>query len=273
MRNKLKQIIWRSKDRIRKNLFFARNNLNPKPSKKILVVSLQKSGTHLIKKVMEEAGFHAVEVGTCEMSHFHGLRDDQYLLSHFTPSIAFLMALEEGNQEVYIIFNFRDPRDALTSFFHAYHPNNPKNFHVYMKYLKKVYSNLSDDELLSMYITIDKYREIEYNVLEHFRWNRVLYFHPGVLNVRFEDLVGSKGGGSEERQLKTIEHIMNYLGIDGVDSQQIARNAFDEKSPTFRKGTIGGYKEVLSKEQKKLFNKLHGDIIKQYGYELDNFED
>jgi len=92
------------------------------------------------------------------------------------------------------------------------------------------------------------------------------------MKVRFEDLVGPKGGGTDEKQINTTKDIFRYLEIDGIDSHQIARKIFSETSVTFRKGMIGEYKKVLSTEQIYLFNKLHGDIIRQYGYELDDFD-
>ena len=239
-------------------------------SKKILLVSLQKSGTHLIHKVMEEAGFIGRGVGKgCTISDFRELKNNEYLWSHFAPSDEVQMALEEGNRSVYIVFNFRDPRDVLVSWFHWTHPNNQNIMHSHQRYMQKVYGHFTDDELVEIFIKNEKFREVEYNPIEHFRWSRILYFHPGVLNVRFEDLVGSKGGGSDDKQLETIKNIFEYLDVDGVDPQKITRNIFDEGSPTFRKGMIGGYKESLSKEQLKLFNQLHGDVIEQYGYELD----
>jgi hypothetical protein len=238
--------------------------------KKILLVSLQKSGTHLINKVMEEAGFLGRGVGKgCTISDFRELEDNEYLWSHFAPSDEVQMALEEGNQSVYIIFNFRDPRDVLVSWFHWLHPKNRNIMHSHQSYMQKVYSHFTDDELVEIFIKNDKFREVEYNPIEQFRWSRVLYFHPGVLKIRFEDLVGSGGGGSDEKQLETIKDIFDYLGVDGVNFQKITHKIFDEVSRPVRKGMIGGYKESLSKEQLKLFNKLHGDVIEQYGYELD----
>jgi len=203
------------------------------------------------------------------MSEFNRAGENQYLWSHFAPSDEVQMALEDGVPGLYVIFNYRDPRDVLLSWFYWLHPRSEKNIHSHMAYMKKVYSHFTDAELMDIFIRNDKFREVEYNPIEHFRLSRVLRFHPRVLNVRFEDLIGSKGGGSDQKQLATIEGIFRYLGIEGIDAAQIARRAFDEGSVTFRKGQIGQYKKELSLAQLKLFNQLHGDVIRQYGYELD----
>lgn len=93
------------------------------PEKKILSVSLQKCGTCLIQKVMKEAGLEGIGLGKkCKLSEFGGLKNNQYLRSHFTPSEEIQMALEKGDDSVYIIFNFRDPRDVLVSWFYWMHP-------------------------------------------------------------------------------------------------------------------------------------------------------
>jgi hypothetical protein len=139
--------------------------------------------------------------------------------------------------------------------------------------MKKVYSHFTDEQLIDIFIKADKFRDSEYSPMERFRLSRVLYFHPRVLNVRFEDLIGSKGGGNDERQIKTIADIFAYLEADGIDARLIAGKAFSENSVTFRKGKIGDYRNVLSAAQIKLFNELHGDVIRQYGYDPDHVDD
>ena len=139
--------------------------------------------------------------------------------------------------------------------------------HTHMRYMQKVYKNFSDEELMGFFIKNDKFRESEYNPMEHFRYSRVLFFHPGVLNVRFESLVGKKGGGSSEIQRSTIQKIYKYLGIHGINADAVANKIFSKNSPTFRKGKIGGYKEYFTEEQLKKFYNRHEDILRQYGYE------
>jgi hypothetical protein len=240
-----------------------------KVRKRIMMVSLQKSGTHLLMNILQQAGLSAVGVSKdCQLGDFKGLRENEYLWSHFAPGDSVLMALEE-KQPIYIIFNYRDPRDVLVSWFHWMHPKSEKSMHSCIAYMKKVYAHFSDAEIMDFFIRNEKFREVEYNPIEHFRWCRVLYFHPRVLKVRFEDLIGANGGGNDKAQIQTIESIFKYLEIDGIDARAVAAKAFDKKSATFRKGQIGQYKEELTAAQLKLFNELHGDIVSQYGYTPD----
>jgi len=237
------------------------------PDKKILLVSLQKSGTHLIKNVLAEAGFEAEEVGkNCSIENFKGLENNHYLVSHFTPSDDIQMALEEGLKDIHVIFNYRDPRDVLVSWFHWLHPNNKKTMHSHMRYMQKVYSHFSDAELMKIFITNEKFRKVEYNPIEAYRFARVLLYHPAVLKVRFEDLVGPKGGGNSDKQIKTIKSIYRYLSVNNIDPNAVANKIYSEDSVTFRMGKIEGYKNNMTKDQLNLFNQHHGDILHQYGY-------
>jgi hypothetical protein len=242
--------------------------LNPnKPEKRILLVSLQKCGTHLIKNVFEQAGLEGLGVGRATLSDFHKLRKNQYLWSHFTPTDEVQMELENKNTDLRVIFNFRDPRDVLVSWYYWMKDSSSKILHNHQAYMKKVYSQFSEKELINIFIHNDKFRQDEYNPLEQFRLSRVLYFYPDVFNVRFEDLIGSKGGGCDNRQQQVINDILYFIGSHNFAGD--IKNIFDVNSPTFRNGKIGGYKNLLSTEQLQLINELHGDLIDQYGYSRD----
>ena len=133
--------------------------------------------------------------------------------------------------------------------------------------MQKVYKHFSDEEMIEMFIANDKLRPQEYNVIEHFYFSRVLLFHPNVLKVRFEDLIGPRGGGDSQRQLESIRAFAQYLSIDQADIESIADNLFSEDSATFRRAQVGSYKTFLTPEQLQYFNKRHAKILSQYGYD------
>lgn len=91
---------------------------------------------------------------------------------------------------------------------------------------------------------------------------------PEFLTVKFEDLIGEKGGGDEEKQIKTINKILNYLDIklNKEQFEYIKKNIFYTKSKTFHKGKIGSYKERFNPAHKRLFNKVAGDLLERLGY-------
>ena len=59
---------------------------------------------------------------------------------------------------------------------------------------------------------------------------------PNTVPVKFEDLVGPKGGGDLNTQFETILRLQLILHVPGNVSDFTSK-VFDEKSPTFGKGT------------------------------------
>lgn len=240
---------------------------------KNLLVSIQKCGTHLMWGILDSAGLKRVSVRrnpgdslSPVLMDLAGIHKNQYLWSHHIPSASIRRAIE-GRDDIKVIFNFRDPRDVVVSQFCWVFSDKKlggKTDHQ-KAYMRKVYEHLSREELLTSYIKVDKFIEEEYNPIEYFYWGRTLLFHPKVHNIRFEDLIGSKGGGDDEVQKETIAGLFDYLEME-ANIDEIAKNAFNPNSETFRKGQIGDWKNVMTKEQIELFNRLHGDMLKQYGY-------
>ena len=70
---------------------------------------------------------------------------------------------------------------------------------------------------------------------------------PLGLTVRFEDLIGSRGGGSDEAQLDGVTRVLDHLGYGdrGVPVRQVAEQMFSEKAITFRAGRIDSWREDL----------------------------
>ena len=238
---------------------------------KILIVSIQKCGTHLIQNVLSKIGFEGVGFGkNCELADLRKLRQSQYMWTHYPPADSVLSAIEGGDFSIRIILNYRDPRDAVVSWFYWLHPNNTKITHFCREYVKKTYTSFSDEQLLEMFIKNEKFRPCEYNVLEYFKLSRALLFHPQILKIRYEDLIGESGGGEKSLQEKSIQNLFEFIGLDTecMDISKIAGSAFDKKSETFRKGVIGDFNSVFTKRTMDLFNENYADVLIQYGYEV-----
>lgn len=88
--------------------------------------------------------------------------------------------------------------------------------------------------------------------------------------VRFEDLVGPQGGGSQEVQLDAMRKIANYLGIYPTDGELlgIALKLFG-KFITLRAGQIGSWKSHFSEQHKKEFKRVAAQLLVDLGYERD----
>ncbi len=92
------------------------------------------------------------------------------------------------------------------------------------------------------------------------------------LTVRFENLVGSKGGGSDELQRAEIKKIAEHVGVtlDDVKIASIANDLFGGSS-TFREGKIDGWKKYFTPAMKAAFKAVPGAdaLLVALGYETD----
>jgi len=89
--------------------------------------------------------------------------------------------------------------------------------------------------------------------------------------VRFEDLIGSAGGGSDERQIQTVRGVIEHLGIELPAAQvaRIAAQTFFPGARTFRQGRIDGWQNHFNAEHKRAFKETAGQALIQMGYEHD----
>lgn len=91
--------------------------------------------------------------------------------------------------------------------------------------------------------------------------------------IKFEDLVGEKGGGSAQKQLQTIIKIGEHLQIKMTPQKALTviDNLFGG-TWTFREGQIGGWKKYFTPEIKKAFkqNTSLMNLLIELGYEQNN---
>jgi sulfotransferase 6B1 len=89
------------------------------------------------------------------------------------------------------------------------------------------------------------------------------------LTVRFEDLIGGRGGGSDDEQVEKVAQIVQFLGYgDGAESATaIAERLFSEKVITFRAGTIDSWREDLPADLAREIEERCADSMARLGYE------
>ncbi|MEV2264970.1 sulfotransferase domain-containing protein [Nonomuraea africana] len=260
---------------------------------RVVVVSLQKSGTNLVARMMEDVfGYrcighgirdsfdevlgrlHAKEPGVTDRRSLFSRPDMMLdLLEEYPPQTCmFLHGLKIGShllnwcstREPRILFNFRDPRDSLLSLVNylLQRANEP-----YSEFA----NNLISAEILKS--MPDASAQLDFAIshmgdhVEKFNRNSWLLFHPAVAKLSFEELVGEAGGGSESQQRDTILRIGEFLGITPADEEH---RLFDPSVRTFFRGQIGAWRDVFSPEQTRTFGRLYGDVLRTYGYPEDN---
>jgi hypothetical protein len=93
--------------------------------------------------------------------------------------------------------------------------------------------------------------------------------HPGTLLVRFEGLVGPRGGGSAAAQSATLQAIAAHLGCQ-LTKDRRARMAgvFDTTAPTFRGGQVAGWRARLTPDQaNRVMAAIGSELLSRAGYE------
>ncbi len=240
---------------------------------------MPKAGTHLLTSLLEAlplrfAGQLVSYLGRDavgereEFEHFARrmqlLRDSHYVLGHLTydPSVEEVII----DRNVRMVTIVRDPRAHVISWAHYLLTTR----HVPGR--EWVVSSYPDMEsLVPVLVTgigtpgVPPYLP---DVGERFRrysgWSRS---ETGLV-VRFEDLVGARGGGDDVRQRETTDRILEYLGLAGPNLQtsDVAGKVFSTSSATFRTGRIDGWRAELSTSLADEVADRCGEQMEAWGY-------
>ena len=265
--------------------------------RKAFINSLPKSGTHLTAKCLKLMGYSEMDhFGSAQviaprlLSKFRRIAwnpySQGYLLGIDTPvevsKNAVHSRLKKGRPEHFFtghvgystalldailsydirpICVHRDPRSVLVSFIHYV---TKLKEHV----LHEEFKDLSDEDKFNFVLLGHRFQKA---YLEPLRtrcmaldgWLSSDY----VLKVRFEDLVGTKGGGTLESQEETISNLCAWLEIPESKSATVADELFGPGRHTFRKGQVDSWRKELSDENIKLVEEKLGDILSLWGYE------
>ena len=191
------------------------------------------------------------------------VNNNEYLMSHIPYSDIFLEILTELSFKGIMVI--RDPRDMCLSMLN--HIKSRPHHYAF----DTIYNNLSSRkkrlEAIIEGIKIKNtngnrsFGNIEKMIKSMLQWEKSDDF----IFLKFEQLVGPKGGGTKDGQIQSIKKILSHLNVDRFDIPEIAENAFGS-STTFRKGQINVWKTKLSIEEKELFNK-YDNFISSLGYE------
>ncbi|HIK54847.1 MAG TPA: sulfotransferase [Synechococcales cyanobacterium M55_K2018_004] len=200
--------------------------------------------------------------------------DRAIVRSHLMCTDEILEILQEHHCK--LLFIYRDLRDVAVS--HArWVTKEPRIF------LHPIYQQMSgfDEQLMSSIKGVPVGSPFGSNVSQpdigqdFARWKGWLS-HPETLTIKFEDLVGERGGGSEEKRLYLVEQILDHLEMSLPADQirsKFASTAMDpEESHTFKKGgkgSIGGWQTYFKEEHKDAFKKVAGDLLIELDYEQD----
>lgn len=261
--------------------------IRSRPTKSfVLCNSFPKSGTHLLYQVLysipglqkwdDIVSVQALCGVMNTISHIHwkigSAPDHSIIRSHLMYCDEILDVLQAFDCKV--LFIYRDLRDVAVS--HARWVTKEERIFLNDIYLQ--YPDF-DAQLMSSIKGVPLGTPFGSNVsqpdigTDFSRWQGWVTA-PNVCAMKFEDLVGERGGGSEEKRLYVIEQILDYLEINLSQEQiksQFASNTLNpEESHTFKKGgrgSIGGWQTSFKEEHKKAFKEVAGNLLMDLGYE------
>jgi len=232
---------------------------------RLFLTTYQKSGTHQIMpalRIMQDIVDRSrneltdlpARYGRSGLIHWEGVEETCGYLRKFEGKnfghVSYLPEYAEAlqAQPTKVLLNVRDPRDVIISEYFSAGTGKWPN--LYVEGYKK---NIADlDDPISELIEIAAVR-----------WPKWLGWlnHDFVKMVKYEDL--------RLNPFETFMEIEEWLKPYEINGAFCAANVAPRpRNPTFRRGVPGEWKTGMTDEQKKLSEKLLGNIIEKLGYEV-----
>ena len=243
---------------------------------KVFANSIPKAGTNLLKRTLNLLPcvvpwwtYHIDETIPGILDQLHTVKNGQVVTAHLPWSKSLVEILI--SKGFGILFIIRDLRDKAVSDVHyMVHKSTDHQLHRYFSSLN------SDEKRLMAYIRgVPEHcypGGIRPKLWEDHTKSMLPWLdEPNCMTIRFEDLIGSSGGGSDKKQIETVDSIVKHIGIElsQEEIQQIAAKSFFAGSRTFRKGQIGDWRNHFTEEHKQIFKEVYGDTLIKLGYEKD----
>jgi hypothetical protein len=236
---------------------------------RVLCVSIPKAGTHLLERVLclHPRLYRKLlpTLTNSSLQRWGGLdgllakvRPGQVIASHLRFEAAFPEVLDR--RHVPVIFLVRDPRDLVISQANYVARRSDHRFNPLFA------QRAGFHEQLELAIAGDRehrLRSVGERLEVYAGWLR-----SNALVVRFEDLVGSGGGGDAGRQVEAVRAIYRHIEMPVGDEfvTRLCSRLFSRESPTFRRGSIGQWRDLFDHELEELFERTAGDMMRAYGY-------
>jgi hypothetical protein len=236
---------------------------------KVVCVSIPKAGTHLIERALclhpklyrkvlptiseENVGRYG---GASEL--LDRMRPGQVVVSHLRFHESYPEELR--NRSIRGIFLIRDPHAIVVSQAHYVSRTPGHRHHEFFAAQEGTKARLR--------IAIAGDREHRVPSIGERLDAFAGWLDAGCLVVRFEDLIGPGGGGDPETQLGIVREIYTFLGLEADDQLPVSvcRRLFSSASPTFRRGSADGWRDIFDPELESLMDEVAGHAMARYGY-------
>ncbi len=277
----IKDQLRRARNSVRSAYKWKRMDFSSIPS--IYGNAMPKSGSHLLLQVLEGimqiAPLRHLEQAPVRMITAEGrkrrpqeiLRDLSRLRAGmvewgYLSSDPLFLDFFRDHPQIAVLFLYRDPRDQLvSSVFYAVDIHKEHALHDY-------YASIPFDDRITTAIQGHDVPGLEYlpNIRKQYERNLNWLDQSEIVCLKFEDMIHNPQP-QIERILDLLVRKNLPITVDRDTAVEIILEAIQpEKSPTYRKGTSGGWRNHFTDEHKKLFKDITGDLLIRLGYEKDN---
>ncbi len=247
------------------------------PAPHVIVVSLHKAGTHLMKRLMEEMGYEVTdpETGVTEAAKtqdpetfLSALKPNSAYFFHALPIHTFPLGLlqhwrKTGSPPVY--YNYRDPRAVLLSQVNYLLQRNRAQAFTETRY-HLLFSDIlqaQKTEAAALDVAIECMADY---LNDNFLGSLWMLHHPRVCRVSYERLVGPSGGGTAESHAAEVNRVLAHAN-SRLNPDQLSSRLYDPTQRTFHRGQAYAWKDVYSQAQLRAFNEKYRHLLKLYGYD------
>lgn len=246
---------------------------------KVLVTTLPKSGTHFLNLLMPGLGFQRhycdldeitaglidadPETARAHAEHLvriiDAMPDGAFIIDHVPFNSALMHWLEKAQVRVLVLL--RNPYDFVVSYSH---------------HLKKYPNGRAPEDLglhaLQHWICraqVEHAGQLQQPLAKRYLKRFDGWVRDGrAFVLRFEDVIGPRGGGSFARQIATGLELRDFLGLS-LGPAALARaftNSFNQRITLFRKGQIGSWRTEMAPNTANLIRLNHGALMQSWGY-------
>jgi len=254
---------------------------NPANLPILLGISFPKSGTHLLDQIL--LGFSKVAPFSQRLHSFYAEYEGESGRKRSPEqALAWLDSLQPGDvasahlfarpeaigkvcdSNMVPYFIFRDPRDVVVS--HVFYVTDMEKRHVHHEY----YASLPDfDARLQASILGRPDAGVEFpDIAARFGPYLGWLERPEVLSLHFEELIHDR----TTALTRILDHLLACLPLHAPRADIL--NSLEEsinpgRSPTFRSGKTGEWRQYFTEEHKKIFKHVAGDLLVRLEYEKD----
>ncbi len=247
-----------------------------KSGPKVLLNSIPKAGTNLLDGYLQKlpplrpSGTRTIiewkDIPDKTVNKILSIKKGQYYIAHIPAHEKLLSALRSSDIKVLLIV--RDPRAVVVSNFkYVLDIDVTHRTHQYIKSLS------NDRERLKACIVGKKsqnkdQKDILTPIDEIFKLFSGWTTLDNCLIIKFEDLVGERGGGNCNKQFETLKKIVDFLEINMSNNEinSIISKMENSSSPTLRSGKIDGWKKYFDANMTKIIENQLQDSAKVFGY-------